>query len=158
MIATKEQLLKKGNFEDQVKGGSGRVYPKMSALTRERFERELDWIRVQNLEDGFLEMWNIVEEARTSLNATIGTARRGLENSLVAYCLGLTDHDPLPAEGLPAYPFTDNMLPLNVGVSIDAENRNRLVEIAEPVYGKAMMRGGLPVLRLEGIVLEFFRC
>ena len=46
MIATKEQLLKKGNFEDQVKRGSGRVYPKMSALTRERFERELDWIRM----------------------------------------------------------------------------------------------------------------
>ena len=61
-------------------------------------------------------------------------------------------------EGLPEFPFPDINLPLNVGVTIDNENRNRLVQQAEVVYGKAMMRYGLPILKLNGIILEFFRC
>ena len=158
MILTKEKLLKMQNFETLVKKEMKSAYPDLNPLTRERFEREMDWIRIQHLEEGFLEMWNIVEEARTSLEATVGTARRGLENSMVAYSLGFTDKDPLPANGLPAFPFPDPMLPLNVGVSIDSENRNRLVKMAEAVYGRSMMRAGLPILRLDGIILEFFRC
>lgn len=158
MIGALQHLKKNGAFEAQVKKGAAEVYPKMSALTRERFDREMDWITVQQLKDGFMEMWAITEEAR-EIGATVGTAHRGLENSLVAYCLGLTDKDPLPENGesLPPYPFTDPMLPLNVGISISAEHRNRLVAMAEPVFGKSMMRAGLPILTLNGIVLEFFR-
>ena len=146
MILKKEQLLKNAAFEDVVKAGQKKVYPKMNELQSERWEREMDWIRLQRLQDGFLEMWNIVDTARTNMGATIGNARRGLENSMVAY------------RGLPAFPFPDINLPLNVGVAIDNENRNRLVQLAEVVYGKSMMRAGLPILRLNGIILEFYRC
>ena len=158
MILKKEELLKMGAFEARVKECQKNVYPEMNALVRERWEREMDWIRLQHLEDGFLEMWNIVDEARTTMKATIGNAHRGLENSMVAYCLGLTATNPLPDEGLPEFPFPDINLPLNVGVTIDNENRNRLVQLAEVVYGKAMMRYGLPILKLNGIILEFYRC
>ena len=172
MILKKEELLKMGAFEARVKECQKIVYPDMNALVRERWERdpemnalvrerwehEMDWIRLQHLEDGFLEMWNIVDEARTTMKATIGNAHRGLENSMVAYCLGLTATNPLPDEGLPEFPFPDINLPLNVGVTIDNENRNRLVQLAEVVYGKSMMRYGLPILKLNGIILEFFRC
>ena len=158
MILKKEELLKMGAFEARVKECQKIVYPDMNALVRERWEREMDWIRLQHLEDGFLEMWNIVDEARTTLGATIGIAHRGLENSMVAFCLGLTANNPLPEEGLPEFPFPDVNLPLNVGVSIDSENRNRIVELAEVVYGKALMRFNLPILKLNGIVLEFYRC
>lgn len=158
MILKKEQLLKNAAFDDVVKAGQKKVYPKMNELQSERWEREMDWIRLQRLQDGFLEMWNIVDTARTNMGATIGNARRGLENSMVAYSMGLTANDPLQGEGLPAFPFPDINLPLNVGVAIDNENRNRLVQLAEVVYGKSMMRAGLPILRLNGIILEFYRC
>ena len=158
MILKKEQLLKNAAFEDVVKAGQKKVYPKMTELQSERWEHEMDWIRLQRLQDGFLEMWNIVDTARTNLGATICTARRGLENSMVAFCLGLTANYPLPDLGLPPFPFPDINLPLNVGVTIDNENRNRLVQLAEVVYGKSMMRAGLPILRLNGIILEFYRC
>jgi len=158
MILNKEQLQKMGAFEARLKECVKNSYPDLNELTRERLERELDWIRLQHLEDGFLEMWNIVDEARTTMGATIGNAHRGLENSMVAYCLGLTATNPLPEEGLPPFPFLDINLPLNVGVTIDNENRNRLVQLAEVVYGKSMMRYGLPILKLNGIILEFFRC
>lgn len=158
MILNKEQLLKMGAFEARAKECVKKAYPELNNLTRERLERELDWIRLQHLEDGFLEMWNIVDEARTSLGATIGNAHRGLENSMVAYSLGLTAINPLTEEGLPLFPFPDINLPLNVGISIDNENRNRLVQLAEVVYGKSMMRYGLPIIKLNGIILEFFRC
>lgn len=158
MILKKEQLLKNAAFEDVVKAGQKKVYPKMNELQSERWEREMDWIRLQRLQDGFLEMWNIVDTARTNMGATIGNAHRGLENSMVAYSMGLTANDPLQGEGLPAFPFPDINLPLNVGVAIDNENRNRLVQLAEVVYGKSMMRAGLPILKLNGIILEFYWC
>lgn len=158
MILKKEELLKNAAFEDIVKAGKKKAFPCMNELECERWEREMDWIRLQRLQDGFLEMWNIVDTARTNMGATIGNARRGLENSMVAYSMGLTANDPLQGEGLPAFPFPDINLPLNVGVTIDNQNRNRLVQLAEVVYGKSMMRAGLPILRLNGIILEFYRC
>lgn len=152
-----KQMTKDMAFVAEVKKRATQVYPTMSELARERFEREMDWIRIQRLQEGFMQMWEIVEAART-MEATIGTAQRGLENSMVAYCLGLTDKDPLPAQGLPAYPFPDPVLPLNVGVGIGLEHRNRVVAAAEAKHGKSMMRAGLPILKLNGIVLEFFKC
>lgn len=42
MILKKEQLLKNAAFEDVVKAGQKKVYPKMNELQSERWEREMD--------------------------------------------------------------------------------------------------------------------
>ena len=158
MILKKEQLLKNASFEEIAKEGKKKALTCLNEMEEERWEHEMDWIRLQRLQNGFLEMWNIVDTARTSLGATICTARRGLENSMVAFSIGLTANYPLDHLSLPPFPFPDINLPLNVGITIDNANRNRLVQLAEVVYGKSMMRAGLPILKLNGIILEFYRC
>lgn len=59
----------------------------------ERLEYELNVIEELNFTDYFLVVWDIVKEAKRRGMMTIG--RGSAANSLVSYCLGLTEVDPI---------------------------------------------------------------
>lgn len=65
--------------------------PSDKALSR--LEYELSVINEMNFTDYFLVVWDIVKEAKRRGMMTIG--RGSAANSLVSYCLGLTDVDPV---------------------------------------------------------------
>lgn len=46
---------------------------------------------------------------------------------------------------------------LNVGIRFDPDKRNTVITLAEEKFGKSMMRTGVPILKLDNIILEFHR-
>ena len=73
--------------------GLSRRYQPMFDKATERLEYELSVIEELNFTDYFLVVWDIVKEARRRGMMTIG--RGSAANSLVSYCLGLTEVDPI---------------------------------------------------------------
>lgn len=73
--------------------GLERRYKKITEEIRARLERELGVINDLSLGDYFLIVWDIVREAKGRGMFTIG--RGSAANSIVSYCLGFTDVDPI---------------------------------------------------------------
>jgi DNA polymerase III alpha subunit len=73
--------------------GLSRRYQPMFDKAIERLEYELSVIEELNFTDYFLVVWDIVKEAKRRGMMTIG--RGSAANSLVSYCLGLTEVDPI---------------------------------------------------------------
>jgi DNA polymerase III alpha subunit len=73
--------------------GLERRYKKITPEIRTRLERELGVINDLSLADYFLIVWDIVREAKGRGMFTIG--RGSAANSIVSYCLGFTDVDPV---------------------------------------------------------------
>jgi DNA polymerase III alpha subunit len=73
--------------------GLTRRYNPMSDKAAKRLEYELSVIDELSFTDYFLVVWDIVKEAKRRGMMTIG--RGSAANSLVSYCLGLTEVDPV---------------------------------------------------------------
>ena len=68
-------------------------YSPVSPAAVDRLKMELGVIQEMNFTDYFLVVWDIVTEAKKRGMITIG--RGSAANSIVSYCLGLTDVDPI---------------------------------------------------------------
>lgn len=68
-------------------------YSRVTPLITERLEKELQIIREKNFVAYFLISWDIVRYAKSKGYFYVG--RGSGANSLVAYCLGITDVDPI---------------------------------------------------------------
>ncbi len=73
--------------------GLRRRYSPMIDAAIDRLKMELQVIREMNFTDYFLVVWDIVMEAKKRGMITIG--RGSAANSIVSYCLGLTEVDPV---------------------------------------------------------------
>jgi DNA polymerase III alpha subunit len=73
--------------------GLKKRYSPMIQVAVDRLNMELQVIREMNFTDYFLVVWDIVKEAKRRGMITIG--RGSAANSIVAYCLGLTEVDPI---------------------------------------------------------------
>ena len=74
--------------------GAHRRYSSISAALRERIEHELSIITQLNAADYFLAVWDLVQYAQKQ---NIRYAGRGsAADSVVVYCLGITNVDALP--------------------------------------------------------------
>jgi len=85
---TAESLLWKETFNGLVK-----KYDKITDEIKSRLEMELSVIKDMGFCDYFLIVWDIVNEAKSRGMLTIG--RGSAANSLAAYCLGITQIDPI---------------------------------------------------------------
>jgi len=68
-------------------------YPQLTKPVIKRLQYELDVINELSLSDYFLVVWDILREANRRRMVTIG--RGSAANSLVCYCLGITQVDPV---------------------------------------------------------------
>ncbi|HKI78569.1 MAG TPA: PHP domain-containing protein [Ignavibacteriaceae bacterium] len=68
-------------------------YPELTKPVIKRLQHELDVINELSLSDYFLVVWDILREANSRRMVTIG--RGSAANSLVCYCLGITQVDPV---------------------------------------------------------------
>lgn len=73
--------------------GFGRRYPQADSYTQERLARELEVINERDFGSYFLITWDMLQYARHHNYAYVG--RGSGANSMVAYCLGITDVDPI---------------------------------------------------------------
>lgn len=73
--------------------GLNRRYSPLTEAAVNRLNMELQVIKEMNFTDYFLVVWDIVNEAKKRGMVTIG--RGSAANSIVSYCLGLTEVDPI---------------------------------------------------------------
>ncbi len=73
--------------------GLSRRYSPMIDAAVERLKMELQVIREMNFTDYFLVVWDLLMEAKKRGMITIG--RGSAANSIVSYCLGITEVDPI---------------------------------------------------------------
>lgn len=134
------------------------VYPSMTDEIVQRINMEIEWIERQKLVRGFLQLMTIMEAAYSQLDMSIGHENGFLSGSVVAYCLGLTDKDPIAENQIsPEFSQKSKIRNLNVGIRFDPDKRNTVITLAEEKFGKSMMRTGVPILKLDNIILEFHR-
>lgn len=80
-------------FYKIVYDGFSRKYPKATSSEKERLEKEIEVITSLDFVDYFLIVWDIVQEAKRRGILYIG--RGSAANSMVAYCLDLTQIEPI---------------------------------------------------------------
>ncbi|MBQ2743506.1 MAG: DNA polymerase III subunit alpha [Oscillospiraceae bacterium] len=74
--------------------GFSRRYPDSPAGYRERLDYELDMITRMGYVDYFLIVWDFINYAR-SQDIPVGPGRGSAAGSIVSYCLGITNIDPM---------------------------------------------------------------
>lgn len=84
-----EHLCKEG-FQKRFSGKSELTDPRY----KERFDYEMDMIKMMGFESYFIIVWDFINYARTH-NIYVGPGRGSAAGSLLAYCMGITDMDPI---------------------------------------------------------------
>jgi DNA polymerase-3 subunit alpha len=113
-----------------------RFPPAVLPQAKERLERELTVVSDKGLSGYFLVVWDLVRFAR-SQGIPVGPGRGSSVGSLISYCLGITDVDPIKfnlvferflthaRQGLP-----------DIDVDICHKDRDRVVEYLTKKYGR----------------------
>lgn len=139
---TRLPLFIKENVTDNVgylrkmcEKGAQKRYGEITPQIRERLDYELDVINRMGFTDYFLIVWDFVRFAKTS-DIPVGPGRGSGAASLCAYCLGITDIDPLKFELL----FERFLNPERVSMpdfDIDFcnERRGEVIEYVKRRYG-----------------------
>ena len=86
--STSEELLRKLVFKN-----AGKLYDELNDEVRSRIDRELEVIESKGFSSYFLIIWDICKRAREN-NIPVG-ARSSAVGTVVGYCLGLCNIDPL---------------------------------------------------------------
>jgi DNA polymerase-3 subunit alpha len=77
-----------------LKGLHNRLGRETDAIYRERLKREIDIIRKMDYASYFLIVWDFISYAKRN-DIPVGPGRGSAAGSLVSYCLGITDIDPV---------------------------------------------------------------
>lgn len=121
-------------LRELVKKGAKRLYGKMTDTVRERMERELEVIIGKGFASYFLIVWDVCNFCREN-HIPVG-ARGSAVGTVVGYCLGICDVDPIRYDLL-FERFMDperNEMP-DIDIDICQDNRPRTLEYVRTKYG-----------------------
>ena len=110
-------------------------YGKPTTATRERADLELSVIKQTGYASYFLIVWDFYKFARSS-GIMVGPGRGSAAGSLVSYCLGITNLDPL-AHGLIFERFLniDRVSMPDIDCDFSVEGRERVIRYVSEKYG-----------------------
>ena len=114
--------------------GLKKRYSEIAAEQTKRLEYELDVIDELHFTDYFLIVWDIVREAKMRGMVTIG--RGSAANSIVSYCLGITEVDPLKY-GLYFERFLNRsrLSPPDIDLDFSWKERDEIIKYVFEKYG-----------------------
>lgn len=114
--------------------GARQIYGKvLPQEVEERLTAELNAISAANLPDLFLIVWDLVRWARKH-GVCLSPGRGSAPGSLVLYCLGITEVDPL-RHGLLFERFMNAETSPIIYLDIDKEGRSRAIDYLTEKYG-----------------------
>jgi DNA polymerase-3 subunit alpha len=102
----------------------------------ERIEFELNTVKRMGFPGYFLIVQDFIAEAR-KMNVAVGPGRGSAAGSVVAYCLGITDIDPIKYDLLfERFLNPDRISMPDIDVDFDDDGRARVLEYVTEKYGK----------------------
>jgi DNA polymerase III subunit alpha len=116
--------------------GLPRRYERVTPELEERLRFELKTIREMGFADYFLIVWDFVRFAKTN-GVSVGPGRGSTAGSLAAYCLDITDVDPIRYELLFERflnPGRKSMPDMDIDFSV--EGRDRVINYVAEKYGR----------------------
>jgi len=116
--------------------GLDRRYEGSTEELKERLQYELDTIRTMGYVDYFLIVWDFINYAKVN-NIMVGPGRGSAAGSLVSYCLGITDIDPI-RYGLLFERFLnpERVSMPDIDVDFCVERRQDVIDYVGDKYGK----------------------
>ena len=116
--------------------GLGRRYEKVTPELRERLQFELKTIREMGFADYFLIVWDFIAFAKRN-GIGVGPGRGSAAGSLAAYCLEITDIDPIRYDLLFERflnPGRQSMPDIDIDFAV--EGRERVINYVSEKYGR----------------------
>lgn len=116
--------------------GLKKRYADITPEIKERLQRELEVIKEKGFSGYFLVVWDFVKYARGK-GIRVGPGRGSAAGSLVSYCLGITNIDPL-RYGLLFERFLNperKSLP-DIDIDFDEERRDEVIDYVVKKYGR----------------------
>ena len=116
--------------------GLGRRYDKLTPELRERLQFELKTIHEMGFTDYFLIVWDFVTFAKRN-GISVGPGRGSTAGSLVAYCLEITDVDPIRYDLLFERFLNPGRKQLpDADIDFAVEGRERVINYVAEKYGR----------------------
>jgi len=128
--------LKKFLRELTYRGAKERYGDDYGDEVRDRIEYELGVIEKMDFESYYLAVWDVVSHAK-KVGISVGPGRGSAAGSLVAYCIGITDIEPL-AHGLIFERFLnpERVSPPDFDVDYSDKRRDEVIQYITRRYGK----------------------
>jgi DNA polymerase-3 subunit alpha len=116
--------------------GAKKRYAEITPAMQERIDFELGTVKHMQFPSYFLIVWDFIKAAR-SMGVWVGPGRGSAAGSVVAYCLEITDIDPLKY-GLLFERFLnpDRISMPDMDIDFDDEGRSKVFQYVEEKYGK----------------------
>jgi DNA polymerase-3 subunit alpha len=119
--------------------GAERRYGELSTELKERIEFELQTIEKTGYPGYFLIVQDFIAEAR-NLDVSVGPGRGSAAGSVVAYCLGITNIDPIKYDLLfERFLNPDRVSMPDIDIDFDDEGRGRVMDYVINKYGASQV-------------------
>ncbi|MBU1374060.1 MAG: DNA polymerase III subunit alpha [Bacteroidetes bacterium] len=119
--------------------GAERRYGELSAELKERIDFELQTIEKTGYPGYFLIVQDFIAEAR-NLDVSVGPGRGSAAGSVVAYCLGITNIDPIKYDLLfERFLNPDRVSMPDIDIDFDDEGRGRVMDYVINKYGASQV-------------------
>ncbi|MBX2970074.1 MAG: DNA polymerase III subunit alpha [Cyclobacteriaceae bacterium] len=131
---TEDEYLKHLTFE-----GAKKKYGELSKEIKERLEFELETIRKTGYPGYFLIVQDFTSKAR-EMGVSVGPGRGSAAGSAVAYCIGITNVDPIKYDLLfERFLNPDRVSLPDIDIDFDDEGRDKVLKYVIDKYGKAQV-------------------
>jgi DNA polymerase-3 subunit alpha len=116
--------------------GAKKRYKDVDTALTERIDFELDTIKSMGFPGYFLIVQDFIAEAR-KMGVAVGPGRGSAAGSAVAYCLGITDIDPIKYKLLfERFLNPDRISMPDIDIDFDDDGRTEVLKYVENKYGK----------------------
>jgi DNA polymerase III subunit alpha len=131
---TEDEYLKHLTFE-----GAAKKYPDITPAIHERLEFELETIRKTGYPGYFLIVQDFTSRAR-EMGVSVGPGRGSAAGSAVAYCIGITNVDPIKYDLLfERFLNPDRVSLPDIDIDFDDEGRDKVLKYVIDKYGKTQV-------------------
>jgi DNA polymerase-3 subunit alpha len=116
--------------------GVSKRYAVLDEKVNERIEFELETIKKMGFPDYFLIVWDVIRAAR-EMNVAVGPGRGSAAGSVVAYCLRITDIDPIKYDLLfERFLNPDRVSMPDIDIDFDEDGREKVLQYVVKKYGE----------------------
>lgn len=116
--------------------GAEKRYPDLTKEIKERIDFELETIKKMGFPDYFLIVWDFLKAAR-DMGVIVGPGRGSAAGSVVAYCLRITEIDPIKYNLLfERFLNPDRISMPDIDIDFDEDGRDKILKWVSEKYGR----------------------